>query len=260
MTRARERASEPTGASAITEAVAALTFARRRRRPRRWGFPGEPPAVATAAWLAGPLLRPAPGRVRRRRGPHPTRPARARPDAAAAAARERARCSSPRRSSSAQRPRRSPPAATRRTALLPALADGWFSVAPALVLAIVGMPDGLWAAAGGARPGDLRPDRRRLRRRRAAAAARPRPGRARPAQRLRLGLSRRRAADAGRPCSPPSSGAIIRSSSPPSCRSPACSPSSPASAAAGSRTRSSCTGSSRRASSGCSRSSRTPPT
>ena len=77
---------------------------------------------------------------------------------------------------------------------------------------------------------------------------------------VRLGLSRRRAAHAGRPSSPRSSAWTRPSTSRRSCRSPPCLPSSRASGGAGSRTRWSSTASSRRASSGCSRSSRTRPT
>ena len=51
-----------------------------------------------------------------------------------------------------------------------ALADGWFSVAPALVLALTGLPDEPWAARRRARAGPRRPARPRLRQRRAPAA------------------------------------------------------------------------------------------
>ena len=142
---ARARAGQRAGRhERITEAVAALTFLA-AAVALAVGFPGEPPAVATATWLLGLFF--VLHQVEFDVGEGRTRPVQLvlvpmlllLPPA-----------SVPLLIAAALVLGQVPRIATRRDTahpLLPALADGWFSVAPALILATFGMPDGLWAAA-----------------------------------------------------------------------------------------------------------------
>ena len=153
--RARARgARAPTAASACTEAVAALPSSL-PPSPSRWRSsaasrcPSAPPRGSLGALLR-PATRSSSTSARAARGPVQlvlVPMLLLLPPALVPAAHRRG-----------ARPRALPGIAARRerrTRLLPALADAWFSVAPALVLAIFGLPDGLLGGGGRARPGAL---------------------------------------------------------------------------------------------------------
>ena len=253
MTRAREPARSPRSGRPRRPSPRALLL-----RRLAWASPdgsrARRPRVARRAWL-----RVAPGRVRRRRGPHAAGAARARADAlllppALVPLADRARA---RRSRAA---RRSCAARAYRRAAVSLSPTSWFASAPRSSSASRAARR-LWAGAAVARAvaarGQIGVDF-------AVAAVRGcgrRSGSPLAASwRLRLGLSRRRAAHAGggarrrgRPPTP--------SASPRCCRSPRCSPCSPASARGRIENALELQPHGRsRASSGCSRSSRTRPT